>query len=106
MNAIVETTRAPVAAGRTHHPQVKLLLKREFWEHKGGFFWAPVVVGGISLLLTSWRSSSAKWSRASDCRHGKSSTATAASDQRPRPRPADLEDERRGDAAARRRAST
>ena len=23
----------------------KWLLKREFWEHKGGFFWAPAVVG-------------------------------------------------------------
>lgn len=23
------------------------LLKREFWEHKGGMFWAPLIVGGI-----------------------------------------------------------
>ncbi len=30
----------------------KLLLRREFWEHKGGFFWAPIWAGGISLLLT------------------------------------------------------
>ncbi|WP_144899250.1 hypothetical protein [Luteimonas cucumeris] len=35
---------------RTH--TFKMLLKREFWEHKGGFFWAPLVAGGISLLLT------------------------------------------------------
>ena len=28
----------------------KWLLKREFWEHKGGFFWAPVVVGSIMTL--------------------------------------------------------
>jgi ABC-2 type transport system permease protein len=28
-----------------------LLLRREFWEHKGGFLWAPVVAGGIFLLL-------------------------------------------------------
>jgi len=28
------------------------LLRREFWEHKGGFFWAPIWAGGISLLLT------------------------------------------------------
>ncbi|HET6432365.1 hypothetical protein [Dyella sp.] len=27
------------------------LVKREFWEHKGGFFWAPVITGGIFLLL-------------------------------------------------------
>ena len=27
------------------------LVKREFWEHRGGFFWAPVVTGGIFVLL-------------------------------------------------------
>jgi len=27
------------------------LVKREFWEHRGGFLWAPVVIGGIFLLL-------------------------------------------------------
>ena len=27
------------------------LVKREFWEHRGGFFWAPVVTGGVFLLL-------------------------------------------------------
>lgn len=31
---------------------MKWLLKREYWEHKGGFFWAPVVVSGILALLT------------------------------------------------------
>jgi ABC-2 type transport system permease protein len=30
----------------------KLLLRREFWEHKGGFFWAPLWTGAISLALT------------------------------------------------------
>jgi len=29
----------------------KWLLKREFWEHKGGFFWAPAVVGAIMTLF-------------------------------------------------------
>ena len=29
----------------------KWLLKREFWEHKGGFFWMPVIVGGIMTLF-------------------------------------------------------
>lgn len=29
------------------------LLKREFWEHRGGFFWAPVVAGSIFLALTA-----------------------------------------------------
>ena len=28
------------------------LVKREFWEHRGGFLWTPVIVGGLSLLLT------------------------------------------------------
>jgi len=30
---------------------MKWLLKREYWEHRGGFFWAPVIGGGIFLLL-------------------------------------------------------
>ncbi len=25
------------------------LMKREFWEHRGGFLWAPVITGGIFL---------------------------------------------------------
>jgi ABC-2 type transport system permease protein len=27
------------------------LVKREFWEHKGGFFWAPVIAGIVFLVL-------------------------------------------------------
>lgn len=27
------------------------LVKREFWENRGGFLWAPLVTGGIFLLL-------------------------------------------------------
>jgi ABC-2 type transport system permease protein len=30
---------------------MKWLVKREFWEHKGGFFWAPIVVAGIMLFF-------------------------------------------------------
>ncbi len=30
---------------------MKWLVKREFWEHKGGFFWAPAVVGAIMTLF-------------------------------------------------------
>ncbi len=30
----------------------KWLLKREYWENRGGFLRAPIVAGGISLLLT------------------------------------------------------
>jgi ABC-2 type transport system permease protein len=51
MNAVSDTPRAPVAAPHATH-KFRLLLRREFWEHKGGFFWAPLVAGGISLLLT------------------------------------------------------
>jgi ABC-2 type transport system permease protein len=31
---------------------MKWLLKREYWENKGGFLWAPLVVSGIIGLLT------------------------------------------------------
>ena len=27
------------------------LVKREFWEHRGGFLWAPVIIGCVFLLL-------------------------------------------------------
>jgi ABC-2 type transport system permease protein len=30
---------------------MKWLVKREFWEHKGGFFWAPIWVGGIMTFF-------------------------------------------------------
>lgn len=36
-------------AHKTH--RFALLMRREFWEHKGGFFWAPLVAGGIFLTL-------------------------------------------------------
>ena len=52
MNAAIETEARPlrVAPHPTH--KFQLLLRREFWEHKGGFLWAPLVAGGISLVLT------------------------------------------------------
>jgi ABC-2 type transport system permease protein len=31
----------------------KWLLKREYWENRGGFFWAPIVVGGITVLFSA-----------------------------------------------------
>ena len=54
MNAMIDTDdNAPrssfAPAHRTH--VFKRLLQREFWEHKGGFFWAPMVAGGIFLVL-------------------------------------------------------
>ena len=30
---------------------MKWLVKREYWEHKGGFFWAPVVVAAIMTFF-------------------------------------------------------
>lgn len=27
------------------------LIKREMWEHRGGFFWTPIITGGVFLLL-------------------------------------------------------
>ncbi|MET0580454.1 MAG: ABC transporter permease, partial [Pseudoxanthomonas sp.] len=29
----------------------KWLLKREFWENRGGFLWAPVITGAIVSFL-------------------------------------------------------
>jgi len=31
----------------------KLLLRREFWENKGGFFWAPIVTGIIASVFAT-----------------------------------------------------
>lgn len=41
-----------------HHPiskaaSFKWLLKREYWENRGGFLWTPLVAGGVSLLLST-----------------------------------------------------
>ena len=49
MNAVTATRHVPVV-----HPthKLRLLLRREFWEHRGGFLWAPVVAGAIFLLLS------------------------------------------------------
>lgn len=51
MNAIVETAPITRTAPHATH-KLKLLLRREFWEHKGGFLWAPIWAGAISLLFT------------------------------------------------------
>lgn len=31
---------------------MKWLLKREFWEHKGSFFWAPAILGMVMVVVT------------------------------------------------------
>ncbi|WP_223621084.1 ABC transporter permease [Lysobacter sp. ESA13C] len=30
----------------------KMLLRREFWEHRGGFFWAPVITGLVAIVFS------------------------------------------------------
>ena len=46
MNAVTSTL------GKSSKPGAfTWLLKREFWENRGGFFWAPVITGGIFLVL-------------------------------------------------------
>jgi ABC-2 type transport system permease protein len=49
MNAVTATRHVPVV-----HPthKFRLLLRREFWEHRGGFLWAPIVAGAIFLVLS------------------------------------------------------
>ena len=49
MNAQASTLPVGKAPAHKTH-RFTLLLKREYWEHKGGFLWAPLVAGGISLL--------------------------------------------------------
>ena len=50
-DVIVNPERGARPAPHATHT-FKLLLRREFWEHKGGFLWAPIWAGGISLVLT------------------------------------------------------
>ena len=52
MNAVTDFSHAQNKRTPQFIHTVKLLLQREFWEHKGGFLWAPVGAGAISLLLT------------------------------------------------------
>jgi ABC-2 type transport system permease protein len=53
MNTIA-TTSTPAVEKSTVNPalnNMKWLLRREFWENKGGIFWAPVFTGAIFLGL-------------------------------------------------------
>ena len=40
MNAVTSTLGKPSKPGAFNW-----LIKREFWENRGGFFWAPVITG-------------------------------------------------------------
>ena len=46
MNAVTSTLGKPSKPGA-----FKWLIKREFWENRGGFFWAPVITGGIAVSV-------------------------------------------------------
>lgn len=50
MNASVTSKHAHAPASKA--TAFKWLLKREFWENRGGFLWAPVVTGIIVVALT------------------------------------------------------
>ena len=51
MNALTASTASP-AHGTA---RFKWLLQREYWENRGGFFWAPLITGaiivGLNLIL-------------------------------------------------------
>ena len=38
-----------------------ILLKREYWEHRGGFVWAPIWTAGIVLFLCMIGMGAALW---------------------------------------------
>lgn len=57
MNAIVESQDSTSAfrskgASISVSQRFLLLLKREFWEHRGGFLWAPLVTGAIAIVFS------------------------------------------------------
>jgi ABC-2 type transport system permease protein len=57
MNASIQEPTAiqPHAAINTFGfaSKFKLLLRREFWENKGGFFWAPIITGIIASVFAT-----------------------------------------------------
>lgn len=48
-SAVVITAPARIDNGRTG--TFAMLLKREYWEHRGGFLWAPLITGAIFIVL-------------------------------------------------------
>ena len=50
MSTVMESNARRTAPHPTH--KMKWLLRREFWEHKGGIFWAPAIAGLLFLLVT------------------------------------------------------
>lgn len=57
MNAATDDFSAPAAAPRAAAAIAPsrvfwMLLKREFWEHRGGFLWGPLIAGAIAVAFT------------------------------------------------------
>lgn len=52
MTAVIETSAAPASRPVGGLQTLKWLLKRELWEHRGGFVWAPLIAGIVSLCFT------------------------------------------------------
>lgn len=48
----------------------KWLLKREYWENRGGFLWAPLIAGGVSLLLSVMAIVAGLWAANKAARNG------------------------------------
>ncbi|MGY0504344.1 hypothetical protein [Luteimonas sp. e5] len=61
MNAVVHAN--PTDPARTIGSGQKLLwlLRREYWEHRGSFLWAPLIAGAISLLFFILAAGSGQW---------------------------------------------
>ncbi|WP_252255306.1 ABC transporter permease [Lysobacter capsici] len=55
MNATHDDLQAPPAARPmttiTPMQTFKMLLRREYWEHRGGFVWGPLIAGAIAIVL-------------------------------------------------------
>jgi len=52
---------APVMRTTTVASRFTMLLRREFWEHRGGFLWAPIWAAGVMFLLTAIGFGAALW---------------------------------------------
>lgn len=52
MNAMTHPAAVPAASqAMTPASRFKTLLRREYWENRGGFVWAPVITGAIAVLF-------------------------------------------------------
>ena len=52
MNATANALPAAKAPANAFR-RFTMLLRREYWEHRGGFLWTPLIAGAVSLLLTA-----------------------------------------------------